>query len=293
MPSPLRIGAHVSVQGGLPLALDRARRIRASALQIFVRSARRWASPPPAEEEALAFRRAVARRSLGPYTLAHASYLINLASPDREVWERSVAALGAELDLCRLLGVPQLVVHPGSHRGAGAAAGLRRVARGLDRALAPRRTGATPAVRVLLENTAGQGSTVGHRFEQLGAILAATRHADLVGVCLDTCHAVAAGYELSGAAAYRRTLAELDRRVGLSRVRAFHLNDSRHAAGSRRDRHAHIGEGHVGLDGFRRLLNDPRFAGVPMVLETPKGAGDEHDRRNLATLRGLVGGRPA
>jgi deoxyribonuclease-4 len=170
---------------------------------------------------------------------------------------------------------------------------LERIARGLDRALAPRRDGSAPAVRVLLENTAGQGTSLGHRFEQLGAILAATRHAELVGVCLDTCHAVAAGYGLAGSTAYRRTLSELDRAVGLARVRAFHLNDSRFAPGSRRDRHAHIGEGHVGLDGFRRLLNDRRFAGVPMVLETPKGSRGEHDRRNLATLRGLVVGSAA
>jgi deoxyribonuclease-4 len=232
------------------------------------------------------FRSALERGSLGPYALAHASYLINLASPDRTVWERSIQALAEEVGLCAGIGVPLLVVHPGCHMGSGEEAGLRRVARGLDRVLG--RRGRPRGVRVLLENTAGQGTSLGHRFEHLGRVLAAAGSADRLGICFDTCHAVAAGYGLAGAADYRRTLGELARCVGLDRLRAFHLNDSRGARGSRRDRHAHIGEGHVGLDGFRRILNDRRFHDVPMVLETPKGTRDEHDLRNLATLRGLV-----
>jgi len=276
----------MSTRGGLPCAVDRARQVDATALQLFVKSARQWAARPPRRGEAEEFRERLRESDLERFTLAHASYLINIASPDDAVWNRSVGALADELARCALLGIPFLVLHPGSHVGSGEDQGLGRVVRAVDRVLGRKRKGQD--VTLLLENTAGAGSNLGHRFEQLGRILERARADERLGVCIDTCHAVAAGYELSGARSYGRTMKELDETVGLQRVRAFHLNDSKHGAGSRKDRHEHIGKGHVGLDGFRRILNDRRFAERPMVLETPKGPELEEDRGNLATLRSLV-----
>jgi deoxyribonuclease-4 len=199
------------------------------------------------------------------------------------LWARSVAALAEEMDRCAALGIGDLVVHPGAHMGAGEAAGLRRVLRALDRLTA--RRGPT---RVLLEITAGQGTVLGARFEHLGGLLRAAARPARLGVCFDTCHALAAGYEFRDRAAYRRTMALLDRHVGLERVRAFHLNDSQAGLGSRRDRHAHIGSGEIGLEAFRCIVNDPRFRDVPKILETPKGDDLAEDRRNLSVLRDLL-----
>ena len=274
----------MSISGGLARAIERAAAVEATALQVFVKSARQWAAPPLETEDVEAFRDGLRRQGLERYTLAHSAYLINLASPDDAVRERSIEALAVELGRCDRLGIPYLVLHPGSHVGSGEETGLRRVAQALDRLLS--RSG---EVTVLLENTAGQGSNLGHRFEHLGTILDSAESSDRLGVCFDTCHALAAGYELAGAASYERTFAELDRTIGLERLRAFHLNDSKFGPGSRRDRHEHIGEGQVGLDGFRRLVNDGRFREIPMVLETPKGEDLAEDRRNLSVLRSLAG----
>ncbi|HKQ60771.1 MAG TPA: deoxyribonuclease IV, partial [Candidatus Polarisedimenticolaceae bacterium] len=201
--------------------------------------------------------------------------------------ELSIETLRLEIERCVQLGIPALVLHPGAHLGAGEAAGLARVAEALDRVLARgrlRRAG----IRVLLELTAGQGTQLGHRFEQLAEVLAAARCAGRLGVCFDTCHALAAGYDLRTAEGYRETFDAFQRTLGLDRLAAFHLNDSRGRLGCRRDRHEHIGCGHVGREGFRRLLVDPRFAGLPMVLETPKGDDLTEDRVNLAQLRELL-----
>lgn len=286
-----RIGAHMSIEGGLYRAVERAQDVDATALQIFVKSARQWRAKPLVPAEVARFRKALAASGLAPYTLAHASYLINLAAPDDVVRERSIEALRDEIARCAALGVPFLVVHPGSHVGSGEVAGLERVALALDRALAPagrRRSADFSTVTVLLENTAGQGSNLGHRFEHLGAIFDTMRNADRLGVCYDTCHALAAGYDFRDARGYRRTMAALEQACGAQRLRAFHFNDSKHALGSRRDRHEHIGRGAVGLEGFRRILADRRFRDLPMVLETPKGPELAEDRENLATLRGLI-----
>jgi deoxyribonuclease-4 len=276
----------MSTRGGLPCAVDRARQVDATALQLFVKSARQWSARPPAGAEAEEFRERLRESDLERFTLAHASYLINIASPDDAVWNRSVEALEDELARCALFGIPYLVLHPGAHVGSGEERGLERAGRALDRVLGRGAKGGE--VTLLLENTAGSGSNLGHRFAQLGRLLARARAGERLGVCVDTCHAVAAGYELSGARSYRRTMKELDETIGTHRVRAFHLNDSKHGPGSRKDRHEHIGKGHVGLDGFRRILNDPRFAERPMVLETPKGPDLAEDRGNLAKLRSLV-----
>ncbi|HZN55027.1 MAG TPA: deoxyribonuclease IV [Candidatus Polarisedimenticolaceae bacterium] len=279
-----RLGAHMSIAGGMPQAIARALSVEATALQVFVKSANQWAARPFADGEAEAFRRATRDADLLRHTLAHASYLINLASPAEALWEKSVASLRLELSRCRDLDIPWLVVHPGSHVGSGLERGIERVARALDRVLASVPDG--PGV--LLEITAGQGAHLGSRFEELAEILRRTERSDRVGVCFDTCHALAAGYDFRDAASYERTMGELDRTIGLDRLRGFHLNDSKGKLGSRIDRHEQIGQGQVGLEGFRLLLSDPRFADAAMVLETEKGDDLAEDRVNLGVLRSLV-----
>lgn len=280
-----RLGAHMSIAGGMPEAVVRARAVDATALQVFVKSSNQWAARPFAPGEVEAFRAASRDAGLDRHTLAHASYLINLASPDDALWEKSVASLGVELSRCTQLGIRWLVVHPGSHVGSGIAAGSARVARALDRVL----HGTTQAeAGVLLETTAGQGSTLGTRFEELGAILGLCCRTDRLGICFDTCHALAAGYEFRSASSYAETMAALDRTVGLDRVRGFHLNDSKGDLACRRDRHEHIGKGFVGLEAFRLILADPRFVDLPMVLETDKAEDLAEDRVNLAVLRSVA-----
>ncbi|HEX6852071.1 MAG TPA: deoxyribonuclease IV [Candidatus Polarisedimenticolaceae bacterium] len=280
-----RFGAHMSIAGGMPVAVERAVAVGSGALQVFVKSSNQWAARPFAAGEIDAFRRAAAEAGIERHLLAHASYLINLASSDDALWERSTQAFGVELDRCAQLGIPSLVVHPGSPKEAGAEEGVRRVALALDRVYAQR---GRREVRTLLEITAGQGKVLGGKFEELGAILAKAACEDRLGVCFDTCHAVAAGHDLSSVAAYDATFERLDRAVGLSRLGAFHLNDSKGKLGSRLDRHEHLGRGTVGLDAFRRIVNDRRFRDLPMVLETPKGDDLAEDRENLAVLRGLL-----
>ena len=279
----------MSIAGGLHLALERGAALGCFAVQIFVKNQRQWASRPLGDDEARAFR--AARRSTGvPAVFAHASYLINLASPDPIAWERAVSFFTDELERAEALGLSCVAIHPGSHLGAGIEAGLDRVARAVREVL--RRTRGY-RVRVALENTAGGGGTVGRTFGELGALLTRLQGARRVGVCLDTCHLFAAGYDIRSAAGYHAAMDECAREVGMSRVLAFHLNDARASLGSGLDRHEHIGRGHLGLSAFRLLLNDPRFATVPKVLETPKDPEPQADLRNLATLRRLrrVSGR--
>jgi len=279
----------VSIEGGIDRAIERALALEATALQVFVGSNRAWRSRELSDAEVARFRTACARGGLAPATMAHSSYLINLAAPDPVLWRRSIAAFTEELRRCERLEIPYLVVHPGAHCGAGLEAGLDRAARALDASLgAGRRASRFPGVRVLLEITAGQGTSLGHRFEHVAALFERARSFERLGVCFDTCHVLAAGYDFRDGDSYRATIAELDRHIGLDRVLGFHLNDSVHPLGSRRDRHAHIGRGEVGLEGFRRILGDRRFRSIPMVLETPKGRDSRLDRRNLSVLRGLV-----
>jgi len=280
-----RLGAHMSIAGGMPEAIARARSVEATALQVFVKSSNQWAARPFADGEVEAYRAAAREAGLEEATLAHASYLINLASPDAALWEKSVAAFIVELTRCHALGIPWLVVHPGSHVGTGAAAGIGRVAKALDQALTET---AGQGAGVLLENTAGQGATLGARFEELGEMLALTKQTSRAGICFDTCHALAAGHEFRSAEAYKEMTAALDRAVGLDRLRGFHLNDSKGDLGSRKDRHEHIGKGHVGLEAFRLILGDRRFRDLPMVLETDKGDDLAEDRVNLEVLRSVL-----
>jgi deoxyribonuclease IV len=279
----------MSIAGGLHLALERGAALGCFAVQIFVKNQRQWAARPLGDEEARAFR--AARRSAGVQAVfAHASYLINLASPDPIAWERAVSFFTDELERAEALGLACVAIHPGSHLGAGLETGLDRVARAVREVL--RRTRGY-RVRVALENTAGGGGTVGRTFGELGALLTRLQGARRVGVCLDTCHLFAAGYDIRSATGYHAAMDECAREVGMSRVLAFHLNDARAPLGSGLDRHEHIGRGQLGLPAFRLLLNDPRFATVPKVLETPKDPEPKADLRNLATLRRLrrVSGR--
>jgi deoxyribonuclease-4 len=282
----------MSIAGGMERSVERAVRVEATALQVFVKSSNQWAARPFAPGESEAFRAALADAGLQDHTLAHTAYLINLASPDDALWNRSLEALKVEIERCGALGIPFLVLHPGSHVGSGEEAGLKRVARALDGALLPTRgrgsTRGDSGVTVLLETTAGQGSNLGSRFEHLAWILENARSTERLGVCLDTCHVLAAGYEIRTARGYRQTFREFDEVIGLERLRGLHLNDSKTDLGSRKDRHEHIGRGHLGTEPFRLLLNDRRFRDLPMVLETPKGEDLAEDRENLSLLRSLV-----
>jgi deoxyribonuclease-4 len=280
----LRLGAHESISGGFCKAFDRAQSVGCDAVQIFVKSNRSWAVRSFSEGEVARFRARAEETGICP-VVGHASYLLNLASPDEALWAKSRDMLVVELERCEALGIPYLVLHPGSHVGAGEEVGLARVAQALGEVHA-----ATPGLQtqVLLETTAGQGTSLGARFEQLAWLMEHTPGGQRLGICLDTCHVFAAGYELRTPDGYAATIEALDRTVGLERLAAIHLNDSKGNLGSRRDRHSHIGEGHIGLEGFRRLLNDDRLAGLPGLLETPKGDDLREDRENLAVLRSLV-----
>ena len=278
-------GAHISVAGGVEKAFPRADALGCRAIQIFTRNANRWQAPPIDETRAEAFRTAWENSGVGP-VMAHDSDLINLASPDDAAWDKSCNAFLEEMQRCHQLGIAALVMHPGAHVGSGEDAGIARVCEALRRIFAV----APHSVTVLLENTAGQGSCLGARFEHLAAIMDGVPGGRF-GVCFDTCHAFAAGYDLSEKHRYRKVMNDFERCVGLERIEAFHVNDSRGECGSRLDRHAHIGEGAIGEAGFRELVQDPCFAGVPMILETPKGESSEWDMRNLATLRRLAGER--
>ncbi|MEZ4600695.1 MAG: deoxyribonuclease IV [Syntrophotaleaceae bacterium] len=276
------LGAHVSISGGVSKAFARAEELGINAMQIFTKNANRWqAKPLPAEEiEGFA---AAWRQSSVASVVAHDSYLINLAAPEGETRSRSLLAFLDEMQRCAALGIPHLVMHPGAHLGDGETAGLQRIANAFRTLFAE----APPKVTVLLENTAGQGSCLGHRFEHLASLMELVP-AGRFAVCFDTCHALAAGYDLTSAEGYHRTLTEFDRIIGIDRIAAFHLNDSKKGLGSRVDRHAHIGEGAVPLEVFRALMRDERFQEVPKLLETEPGDDNCHHRAELALLRSLA-----
>ncbi|HID02986.1 MAG TPA: deoxyribonuclease IV [Desulfobacterales bacterium] len=277
------LGAHESVAGGLHLAFDRITEAGGEALQIFTRNQRQWNPSPVTEEEQKLFADAWQECTNMPVA-SHASYLVNLASGKPDLIKKSITAFADELKRCELLNIPLVVMHPGSHGGDGVETGISRFIKNLDLAFEL----ADNQVKVLLETTAGQGTGLGSRFEELGAIIKGSKHEDKLGVCVDTCHIFAAGYDIRSKASYQKTMAEFDKFVGIERIKFFHLNDSKKGLECKVDRHEHIGKGEIGLEGFRNLLNDPRFAGHPMTLETPKGKDLQEDRNNLATLRNLL-----
>lgn len=278
------LGAHMSVAGGVSQGLARAQKIGIDAVQIFTKNNNRWQEKPLDPAEVARFREAAAsfKREL---LISHAGYLINLASADAALHAKSVAATRDELDRAEALGLSWVVLHPGSHLGTGEEQGLERIAAALASLLKETKP---YAAGILVENTAGQGSHLGFRFEHLAYVLDHVR-SDRLGVCLDTCHLFAAGYELRTSEGYHDTMSQFDRAVGLERIGALHLNDSKKPLGSRVDRHEHIGQGELGTDGFKYLLNDQRLRHLPMVLETPKGPDMAEDVENLKVLRSLLG----
>ncbi len=275
------LGAHESIAGGLSRAFERAAADKAESLQIFTKNARGWKAKPLADEETAAFR--AAAKATGIRAIAHCTYLVNLASDDPAMREKSLDGFTDELSRCGALGIPHLVVHPGSHPDLDR--GIELIAQGLSQSLSR----ANASADVLLEVTAGQGTSIGHRFEHLARILEQVKAPDRVGLCLDTCHLYAAGYDIASEAGYHRTLEELDRAVGLQKVQAFHLNDCKKPLGCRVDRHEEIGQGTLGLKAFAPLVNDPRFKGVVAVVETPE---PENYAKNIDALRRLQTAHP-
>ncbi len=276
----------MSIAGGCDRAVVAAHDVGFQTLQVFTKNSNQWNAPALTSEQAGAFRQALERTGIRD-PVAHSSYLINLASPDDALWKRSIEAMVVEMQRCHELGIEDLVVHPGAHMGTGEEAGLRRIALAIDEL--HRRTGDL-GVTIDLETTAGQGTSLGYRFEHLQSILELVAPPRRLGVCVDTCHIFAAGYSLDRPKRYDETIKQLVGTIGIDRLRVWHLNDSSRECGSRVDRHAGIGAGKMGLEPFRHLVNDLRFRHLPMILETPKGIedGEDLDARNLRILKQLV-----
>lgn len=274
----------MSISGGLDRAVERGASVQCEAIQIFSKNSNQWKAKPLLSGEVDAFK---ARRKSwgGGPVLVHDSYLINLASPKTADREKSEIAFYEEMERCEQLDIPYLVFHPGAHLGSGEEEGCRVAAESLNRMM---EKSAGFEVRLLIETTAGQGTSIGYRFEQIGMIFKGLKWPERAGVCIDTCHVFAAGYDIRTREGYESVFEAFDREVGLSVIRAFHINDSKKDFLSRVDRHEHIGKGFIGLEAFRLLMNDSRFTEVPMVLETPKGEDLKEDRENLALLRNLI-----
>lgn len=280
------LGAHMSIAGGYHKAVEAAAKSGCNCVQIFTKNNSQWRGKPITAEDATKFQNALLELGI-THPVSHASYLINMASPKEDLRQKSRDAMAVELQRAEQLGIPFVVVHPGSYTTSSEAEGIAKICLSINEIHQQ-----FPALttQVLLENTAGQGTNLGWQFEQLQAMIEGIEAADKVGVCIDTCHAFAAGYELADPSGYEETIGSLAKAVDLSRVKAFHINDSKQPFGSRKDRHEHIGRGEMGLEPFRNLMNDPRFKETPMYLETPKEdeGSDDADSMNLATLRGLA-----
>lgn len=279
-------GAHMSIAGGCHEAVRIAQEHSCETVQLFTKNSNQWVGKPLTDEDVEIFKKKLREAKL-KYPTAHDSYLINLASPDDVLYRKSIEAFVDEVERAERLGLSYLVMHPGAHVGSGDDAGIQRVVAALDEV---HRRCSGFKVMVLLEATAGQGTTLGHRFEHLAGIIEQVADPKRLGVCLDTCHVFAAGYELAPEPKYQATMDEFDRVVGLKKLKLFHLNDSKKPLGSRVDRHEALGKGLLGLEPFRLIVNDPRFEKLPMILETPKEAddNDDMDTVNLAVLRGLL-----
>ncbi|HEY6191424.1 MAG TPA: deoxyribonuclease IV [Bacteroidota bacterium] len=278
------IGAHESIAGGIETAFERGDRAGCRTLQVFTKNSNQWRAKPLSEEAIANYKTAASKSTIRP-VVAHDSYLINLCATDLSILEKSREAFIDELQRCDALGIPYLNFHPGAHMGAGEEEGIKKIVESLNQAHE-----ATQGFKVMsvLETTAGQGSAIGHRFEQLRAIIDEVDDPARMGVCIDTCHIFAAGYDIRSNEAYQKTITEFDQIVGLRRLVAIHINDSKKPLGSKVDRHEHIGKGEIGKEGFRCLMKDERLAQIPKILETPKGEDLKEDRMNLALLRKLA-----
>jgi deoxyribonuclease IV len=278
------LGAHMSIAGGVSQSLGRGNQIGCECIQIFTRSSRQWAAKPYPAEEIEAFKQA--RKETGiQMVVAHDSYLVNLGAPDEKLRKKSIDSFVDELQRCEALEVPYLISHPGAHVGAGEEAGIKTIAQSIDEA---HKACSGYKVKIALEITAGQGSVLGSRFEQMARIFDAVKENDRLRLCFDTEHAFAAGYDLRSDEGYKQAFTELDRHIGLKRLVAFHINDSMKPLNSHVDRHEHIGKGHLGLEPFQRLVNDPRFAGIPMCLETEPGPDMKDIAADLRQLEKLL-----
>ena len=288
----MRLGAHMSAAGGVYRAFERGRAAGCDSILVFTKSNRQWKAKPLTDEDIAAYQKAENEHDIFPVAV-HASYLINVASPKADLWEKSYQALKVEVERAGQLGIPFLTFHPGSYVQSDEAAGLAKIAVALRRVLAETAV-TSPNVTLCLETMAGQGTNLGYKFEHLAQLLAEAGPSDRLGVTFDTCHVFAAGYDIRTPDAYEATLAEFDRIVGLDKIKTFHFNDSKFDLGQKKDRHAHIGDGFIGHEGFANFLNDPRWANHPVHLETPKtkevedGNEIEMDVVNLATLRSLI-----
>jgi deoxyribonuclease-4 len=282
--SQILLGAHMSIRGGVSMAIERARSIRCTAMQMFVKNNMQWFARALTREEIRAFLNHVQRGELLS-AFGHANYLINLATTNPQFHANSIRALAEELVRADQLELPFLVLHPGAHLGAGEEAGLKKIADSVDEVF---RKIPKVKTKIALEITAGQGSCIGHRFEHLAHIIANVREPERLRVCVDTAHLFAAGYEIGSESGVKKTFHEFDRVIGRNRLVAIHVNDSKTGQGSRVDRHEHIGKGRIGLDAFRFIMRSPRFGKIPKVLETPKGTDLAEDVMNLKTLRRLA-----
>jgi deoxyribonuclease-4 len=281
------LGAHQSISGGYYKSVDLAVASTCAVVQIFTKNNNQWKGKPITPEEADRFKKTLVEKGI-THPLSHDSYLINMAAPNDELWEKSLHAMAEELRRASILGIPYVVAHPGSYTSSSEEAGLQRIIQALDEV---HDMTADISTITLLETTAGQGTNLGHRFEHIATIINGVKKPERLAVCVDTCHIFSAGYPITKEADYQNTFKEFDTVIGIKQIKAFHLNDSKKGLGSRVDRHEHIGKGEIGLDGFRWLMNDSRFKQIPMYLETPKDDGGEEgiklDAENLAVLRSL------
>jgi deoxyribonuclease IV len=278
------LGAHMSIAGGVHTAVERGISIGCTTMQMFVKNNNQWRGKELSDEDIATYKKLLRESSIGP-VVVHDTYLINLCAADKQILRKSRAALKDELDRCEVLGVEYLNFHPGSHVGAGEEEGIKRIAESLN--IIHEETKGY-RVKSVLETTAGQGTAIGYRFEQLREIIDMVAEPDRMAVCMDTCHVFAAGYDISTERGYEKTFHEFDAIIGLDRLVAFHVNDSKRELGSRVDRHDHIGKGKIGKTGFRLLMNDERFRAIPKILETPKGPEMKEDVRNMRLLRNMV-----
>ncbi len=279
------IGAHMSIAGGVYNAVLHAEKAGCRCVQLFVKSSNQWRAKPLSEEEITQFKQERERTEIGP-AVAHSSYLINIASPDDALYEKSREALKIEYERCVTLGVEYLVFHPGAHKDSGVEAGIERIAAAMDWVFEEVPNEAT---MLLLETTAGAGSHIGSKFEELKAILDRLGQGDRAAVCMDTCHIFSAGYDIRTESAYKATMKAYDSVLGRPSLKAIHFNDSKFDIGTHKDRHEHIGEGFIGKDAFGFFMRDSKLKDVPKLLETPKDEEGKNDKRNLALLRKLAG----
>ncbi len=277
----MNLGAHISISGGIYNIFERAEQATARSIQIFVTNQNQWFTRRPKDDEINLFFQK--RNEFTPYSIiTHSRYLINLCSPNPVTEQKSMTAIREELELCDLLEIPYLVLHPGSYKEKDEKWGLDKIVENLDKTIAAVKDLKTI---ILLENTAGQGTNLGYTFEQLKYLINNSSYPEHLATCFDTCHAFTAGYDLKNK--YDEVFDEFERTIGVDRIKVFHINDSKKEFASKKDRHAHIGQGELGIEPFKRLMNDSRFSKTPMVLETPKGDNDEMDAVNLKTLRDL------